>query len=427
MLIDRCVIEVRSGKGGDGAISFLQDKMTQWGGPDGGNGGRGGSVYFKATSNLNTLYTFRHSRAIIAADGEKGLKKNMHGKDAPDVIVEVPLGTVVTDEKDGHMIADLSKDGELVLIAEGGRGGKGNACYKSSRRRVPRVAENGHPGVRMRLVLELKMLADAGLVGFPSVGKSTFLNIATNAHAETADYPFTTLEPNLGVVALKDGRRFVLADMPGLIEGAHEGKGLGTRFLRHIERCRVLIHLVAMNGERDPYEAYQAINEELRSYGADLEKRPQIVVASMMDLEGAEERKAEFDRKLGFASRPLSSFSREGLSAILEEAATLIERTPLFPIKGAESEGYKVYDAHAEALKKEVHIERVNAHYFEIKGEELEGKAALINTSRDEGMEQLMLLLERYGVEKKLQEANVKEGDTVAIGKVEFLYSEEKE
>lgn len=428
MLIDRCIIEVRSGKGGDGAISFLQDKITQWGGPDGGNGGRGGSIYFKATANLNTLYTFRHSRTIIAADGEKGLKKNMHGKDAPDITIEVPMGTVVTEEGTGRLLADLSKDGERVLIAEGGRGGKGNACYKSSRRRSPKVAENGHPGVRLRLVLELKMLADAGLVGFPSVGKSTLLNTATHAHAETADYPFTTIEPNLGVVTLKDGRRYVLADMPGLIEGASEGRGLGTRFLRHIERCRVLIHLVAMDGSRDPYEAYQTINKELASYGAELEKRPQIVVSSMMDLEGAEERKAEFDKKLGFDSYPLSSFSREGLEAILLRAADLIERTPLFPIKGAEMEGYKVYDARKDALQKEIRIEKEGARRYRIKGNEIEKKAALINVSRDEGMEQLLLLLERSGVPALLKEAGLKDGDTVCIGpETEFVYYEDEE
>lgn len=428
MLIDRCVIEVRSGKGGDGAISFLQDKMTQWGGPDGGNGGHGGSIYFVATSNLNTLYTFRHSRAIIAEDGGKGLKKNMFGKDAKDVEILVPMGTVVYEEGTGRLLADLSKDGERVLVAKGGRGGRGNAAFKSSRRRIPRVAENGHPGERKRLILELKMLADAALVGFPSVGKSTLLNVATRAHAETAAYPFTTLEPNLGVVELKDGRRYVLADMPGLIEGAHEGKGLGTRFLRHIERCRVLIHLVSMDGIRDPYSDYEIINKELQEYGCDLEKRPQIVVASMMDLEGAAERKAEFDKKLGFASMPLSSFSREGLEEILSGAADLVERTPLFPLKNESSEEeFRIYDARVEEKKKEISIVKVDRHYYSIKGEEIERKAALINTSKDEGMEKLLRLLEKSGVEKKLKEAGVKNGETVAIGKTEFVYSESED
>jgi len=426
MLIDRCVIEVRSGKGGDGAISFLQDKTTQWGGPDGGNGGKGGSIYFVATANLNTLFTFRHSRTIIASDGEKGLKKNMYGKDAKDVEVLVPLGTVVYEEASGRLLADLSTPDERVLIAKGGRGGRGNAAFKSSRRRIPRVAENGHPGERKRLILELKMLADAALVGFPSVGKSTFLNLASRAHAETGDYPFTTIEPNLGVVTLKDGRRFVLGDMPGLIEGAHLGKGLGTRFLRHIERCRVIVHLVSMGGEEDPYLSYLAVNNELKSYDADLEKRPQIVVASMMDVEGAEERKKAFDEKLGFASMPLSSFSHEGASDILLKAADLIERTPLFPLKGQLEDEYKVYDARAKEKEKDILIVREAPHYYRIKGEEIERKAALINVSKEEGMEKLIALLNRSGVEEKLQAAGVKEGETVVIGEVEFVYNEER-
>ena len=264
MLIDRCVIEVRSGKGGDGAVSFLQDRNTAKGGPDGGNGGRGGSIYLVARRNLNTLYNFRHSRVIMAMDGEKGMHKNMYGRNGPDVTVEVPCGTIVTEEKTGRVLADLKEDGEIVCVAKGGRGGRGNTCFKSSRNRIPRIAENGHPGEKKRLILELKMLADAGLVGYPSVGKSTFLNVTTKANVPTADYPFTTLAPNLGVVVLPDGRSFVMADLPGLIEGAHEGKGLGIRFLRHVERCRVLVHLVSMSGERDPYEEYCTINEELK-------------------------------------------------------------------------------------------------------------------------------------------------------------------
>lgn len=423
MLIDRCIVEVRSGKGGDGAISFLQDKTTQWGGPDGGNGGRGGSIYFKATANINTLYNFRHSKTFIALDGEKGLKKNMYGRDAKDITIEVPLGTVIYDETTHQLLYDLSKDGEVVLVAKGGRGGRGNASYKSSRRRIPRIAENGHPGERKRLILELKMLADAGLIGYPSVGKSTFLNISTRAHSETADYPFTTLEPHLGVVSLKDGRRFVLADMPGLIKGASLGKGLGTTFLRHIERCRVLIHLVAMNGEEDPYESYLAINEELKAYGGDLNKRPQIVVSSMMDLEGAEALKAEFDKKLGFSSYPLSSFSREGLDNILNKAMDLIERTPLFPLKGEKDDEYKVYDARATEEKKEINIIKIDEHYYSIKGADIELKASLINTSTEEGMERLISLLEKNGIEEKLIDAGVKDGDTISIGKVEFVYS----
>lgn len=424
MLIDRCVIEVRSGKGGDGAISFLQDKHTTKGGPDGGNGGRGGSIFFVAKKNLNTLYNFRHSRVIIAMDGEKGQRKNMYGHAASDVFVEVPCGTIISEEKTGRVLADLHEEGQTVCVAKGGRGGRGNTCFKSSRHRIPRIAENGHPGEKKRLILELKMLADAGLVGFPSVGKSTFLNVVTKANVPTADYPFTTLIPNLGVAYLPDGRSFVLADLPGLIEGAHEGKGLGITFLRHTERCRVLVHMVSMSGERNPYSDYQIINAELKDYGADLEKRPQIVVASKMDSEGAEERKAEFDKKLGFESIPLSSITHKGIEKLLYKIADLVDSTPLFPIKGVNSETeMKVYDAHEDS-KENYQVLSLGKHAWVIKGEKLEARAALINLSTDEGVEQLIKLLNSVNIDDKLKEAGAVDGDTVSIGEFDFTYTE---
>ena len=225
MFIDRAVIEVRSGKGGDGAIAFLREKYRPNGGPAGGNGGRGGSVIFKATSHINTLFNFRHSKAFIADDGEKGGIKNQFGKYADDLIVEVPIGTVVFEEKDHKYLGDLNEDGKILLVAKGGRGGRGNSFFKTPTNRAPKVAENGEPGENKRLILELKLLADVGLVGFPSVGKSTLLSVVSAAKPEIADYPFTTIVPNLGVVTTKDKRNFVMADLPGLIEGAHEGKG----------------------------------------------------------------------------------------------------------------------------------------------------------------------------------------------------------
>lgn len=423
MLIDRCVIEVRSGKGGDGAISFLQDKHTTKGGPDGGNGGRGGSIYFVAKKNLNTLYNFRHSRVIIAGDGEKGLKKNMYGHAAKDVYVEVPCGTIISEEKTGAVLADLHEENQQICVAKGGRGGRGNACFKSSRHRIPRIAENGHPGERKRLILELKMLADVGLVGFPSVGKSTFLNVVTKANALTADYPFTTISPILGMAYLPDKRSFVLADLPGLIEGAHEGKGLGITFLRHIERCRVLVHMVSMDGERDPYSDYLIINEELKDYGADLEKRPQIVVASKMDAEGAAERKKVFDEKLGFESMPLSSLTHDGVQKLLYKMADLVDSTPLFPIKGLEEEKLKVYDAHQDVMENYQILSSGKGEWV-IKGERLEKRAALINLSTDEGIEQLIKLLDSVNIDDKLSKAGAKDGDTVSIGEFDFTYTE---
>jgi len=426
MLIDRCVIEVRSGKGGDGAISFLRDKNTEWGGPDGGNGGHGGSVFLLARANLNTLYNFRHSRVIIAMDGENGRRQNMAGHAAPDVVVEVPVGTVVSLESTGEVLADLKKEGDKVLVAAGGRGGKGNACFKSARHRIPKIAENGHPGERKRLILELKMLADAGVIGFPSVGKSTFLNVVSRANVPTADYPFTTLIPNLGVCHLEDGRSFVLADMPGLIQGAHEGKGLGIQFLRHIERCRVLIHLVSMSGERDAYQDYLIINEELKDYGAGLEKRPQIVVASMMDVEGAEERKAAFDKQLGFKSLALSSLTRQGVDELLKKTMDLIEKTPEFPLKGlSEKEGgLKIYDAHKDRSIQAFEIIHPKPHFWKIQGEQVEKEYALINLSTDEGIKKLIDYLDKIGVEEELKKKGAQEGDTVSLGEFDFEYSE---
>lgn len=423
MLIDRCVIEVRSGKGGDGAISFLRDKNTEWGGPDGGNGGKGGSIYFVARANLNTLYNFRHSRVIMAMDGVKGSRENQNGHAAEDVTVEVPVGTVISLESNGQILADLKHEGDKVLVAEGGRGGKGNACFKSSRHRIPKIAENGHPGERKRLVLELKMLADAGIIGFPSVGKSTLLNVVSKANVPTADYPFTTLIPNLGVVHLSDGRSFVLADMPGLIEGAHEGRGLGITFLRHIERTKVLLHLVSMSGERDPYQDYQIINAELKDYGANLEKRPQIVVASMMDMEGAEERKALFDKQLGFKSLPLSSLTHAGVDALMKKTMDLIEVTPEFPLKGLEGGGIKVYDAHLEKEKETYEILEVKPHFWKIQGPKVEKEYQLINLSTEEGMGKLVAFLEKIGVEDKLASLGAQDGDTVALGDFEFTYN----
>ena len=407
MLIDRAVVEVRSGNGGNGAISFHREKNVPKGGPDGGNGGRGGSVFLVAKKNVNTLLAYRHSRVLQANDGEKGDKCLRFGRNSPDVISEVPCGTLIFEEDGKTLIADLKNEGDMVCVAKGGRGGRGNAAFKSSRIRVPRVAENGYPGVRKRIVLELKLLADAGLIGFPSVGKSTLLNIVTKANVATADYPFTTIVPNLGVVTLEDGyHQFVLADMPGLIEGAHEGKGLGIQFLRHIERCRVLVHMVSMSGERDPFEDFKIINAELRDFGAGLENRPQIVVATKMDEEGAEERKADFDRKTGIESIGISAITDENVSFLMKKIFEMIQKTPEFaPYSVPEEEigGIKVYDAHLDAPKDPFEIVHPSDHLFIITGEEVTKKYALINLSTDAGVAQLISYLGRIGIDEALK------------------------
>ena len=424
-LIDHVTIEVRSGKGGDGHISFLHDKVSEFGGPDGGNGGRGGSIYLIACHNINNLFRYRHSYCAIAEDGEVGHKKNMYGRNAKDIYIEVPVGTVAYLQEDHRLIADLKKEGDVVMVAKGGRGGRGNACFKSSRNRVPRIAENGHPGEVKKLILELKSIADAGIIGFPSVGKSTFLNVVTRANVQAADYWFTTKVPNLGVVDLGDGQSFVLADMPGLIEGAHEGKGLGLEFLRHIERCRVLMHFVSMSGERDPYEDYQIINEELKGYGANLDQRPQIVVATKMDEEGAEERKEEFDKKIGFKSLPLSSLTHAGVQELLEKTKHLIDETPDFPLKGqTEDSGIKVYDAHLDGARHEHEFEIVSegAREWRIIGESVVKTYRLINVSTDAGISKLVKYLDNLGIEEELERLGAKNGDTVYIDDFAFEY-----
>ena len=428
MLIDRAVVEVRSGNGGNGAISFHREKNVPKGGPDGGNGGRGGSVFLVAKKNVNTLLAYRHSRVLQANDGEKGDKCLRFGRNSPDVISEVPCGTLIFEEDGKTLIADLKNEGDMVCVAKGGRGGRGNAAFKSSRIRVPRVAENGYPGVRKRIVLELKLLADAGLIGFPSVGKSTLLNIVTKANVATADYPFTTIVPNLGVVTLEDGyHQFVLADMPGLIEGAHEGKGLGIQFLRHIERCRVLVHMVSMSGERDPFEDVTIINAELRDFGAGLENRPQIVVATKMDEEGAEERKAEFDKKTGIESIGISAITDENVSFLMKKIFEMIQKTPEFApysVPDEEIGGLKVYDAHLDAPKDPFEIVHPSDHLFIITGEEVTKKYALINLSTDAGVAQLISYLGRIGIDEALKEKGAKDGDTVRIQDFEFDYYE---
>ncbi|MBE6135408.1 MAG: GTPase ObgE [Erysipelotrichaceae bacterium] len=425
MLIDRAVIEVRSGNGGNGAISFYREKNVPKGGPDGGNGGKGGSVYLVARSNVNTLLAYRHGKLLAAEDGEKGDKKMRFGLSGKDVYAEVPVGTVVYKEEGNVFLADLSHDGDVFRLAKGGRGGRGNAAFKSSRLRVPKVAENGYPGERFRAILELKLLADAALIGFPSVGKSTLLNIVSKASAETGDYPFTTLIPNLGVVTLPSIGQFVLADMPGLIEGASKGKGLGISFLRHIERCRVLIHMVSMESE-DPYRDYSCIREELKEYGARLEERPEIVVCSKMDVDGAEEKKKAFDKKLGFESIGISALTEENILPLMKKAFTLIQNTEPFPlfIKGQEEGGIKVYDAHKDQEKVDFAILHPSAHVFVITGKEVTEKYGRINLSTDQGVAQLLRYLSSLGIDEVLKEKGAENGDTVRLVDFEFEYLE---
>ena len=423
MFIDRAVIEVRSGKGGDGAIAFLHEKYVAKGGPAGGNGGRGGSIFLRASKTINTLFNFRHSKTFIANDGEKGGIKNQYGKYAEDVIVDVPVGTVVYLEKDKEFLGDLNEDGKIIRVARGGRGGRGNSCFKSSTNRVPKIAENGEPGERKRLILELKLLADVGLVGFPSVGKSTLLSVVSAAKPEIADYPFTTITPNLGVVSVKDGSSFVMADLPGLIEGAHQGKGLGLQFLRHIERCRVIVHVIDLSETgRDPFEDYQIINNELKEYGFALDKRPQIIVASKMDEEGADEKLKKLEKQIGKEIIPISAITEDNIDKLLYKCSEVLKETPLFPLYDAKEEDldHKTYTLEDE--EPYFTIRRLDAHTWSIEGEKMLKFYHMTNISTDEGMMILMSKIRSLRIDDELENRGATDGDTVILDDFEFEY-----
>ena len=423
MFIDRAVIEVRSGKGGDGAIAFRREKYVPKGGPAGGNGGRGASIFLRANSKINTLFNFRHSKCFVGQDGEKGGIKNQYGKGSEDVYIDVPVGTVVYEEVNHRFIGDLSTDGLTLRVAKGGRGGRGNTCFKSSTNRVPKIAENGEPGEQKRLILELKLLADVGLVGFPSVGKSTLLSVVSSAKPEIADYPFTTIIPNLGVVHVKDGRSFVLADLPGIIEGAHQGKGLGLQFLRHIERCRIIVHVVDMSETgRDPVEDYKIIQGELNEYGFGLNKRPMIVVASKMDEDASEKRLEEFEKKTGVKCLQISALTEQGIDELLYRCADLLEKTPQFPL----------YDEQEEQLENKVYTLPDDESEFEIKhptqntwvitGDKIIKFYKMTNISTDDGMMKLLTKLRKLKVDDKLEELGAKDGDLVMLDDFTFEY-----
>ena len=423
MFIDRAVIEVRSGKGGDGAIAFRREKYVAKGGPAGGNGGRGGSVIFKADKKINTLFNFRHSKTFIAEDGEKGGPKNQYGKYADDVIVNVPVGTVIYEEKGNVFLGDLNEDGKTIKVAKGGRGGRGNTCFKSPTNRCPKIAENGEPGERKRLILELKLLADVGLVGFPSVGKSTLLSVVSSARPEIADYPFTTIVPNLGVVNLKDKYSFVMADLPGLIEGAHQGKGLGLQFLRHIERCRIIVHLIDMsNNGRDPYSDYKIVNDEIKKYRFNLSKRPMIIVASKMDEEGAQEKLKNFKKHVKKPIIEISALTDSGIDQLLYKCEELLKETPYFELFDEENTSidYKLYKLEEE--EKEFEIIKEKSHVFRIVGDKIIKFYKMTNISTDEGMMVLLTRIRKLKIDDELEKLGAEDGDLVYLDDFEFQY-----
>lgn len=421
MFIDRANIYVKAGNGGNGAITFHREKYIERGGPSGGNGGKGGDIIFIGDSGLNTLLDFRFKKKFVAENGENGAKEKRFGKYAPDLIIKVPVGTIIYDADTNEVLGDINTPNQPFTLLKGGRGGKGNACFATSRNQVPKFAENGEVGKELNLRLELKLLADVGLVGFPSVGKSTLLSAVTSAKPEIASYHFTTLKPQLGVVSVGNDS-FVMADLPGLIEGASKGKGLGLQFLKHIERCRVIIHVIDISSEegRDPYQDYLIIQNELKEYGLGLEKRPMVIAANKMDDEGAILLLENFKEKVKDVEIfPISALTRTGLDKLLYRVNQLVKETPSFTFYNPEK--VKVYK-----FKDEVALEVIKEKedLYSVKGSQVEKYYQQTNFSTDEGMNKFLSALRSLGVEEELKKKGIKDGDTVKIYDIEFDYYE---
>jgi GTP-binding protein len=421
MFIDEATIRVRGGCGGSGVIHFVSNRHNPRGGPDGGSGGAGGAVVLRAAPSLSTLYPFRHGPLFAAEDGVNGARSSRKGARGGDRVVLVPVGTTVIDPKTGEKISDLTHAGDEIVVAQGGEGGRGNSSFVTSTRQAPRICERGLPGESRTLRLELRLIADVGIIGYPNVGKSSLISAISGVKAKVADYPFTTIAPNLGVVDVDGLHQFVAVDIPGLIEGAHEGKGLGDRFLRHVERTRLFVHMVdlaALDG-RDPVEDHRRINEELEAFNPALAERPQIVVGNKIDLIGEEDVKAAWNRfrDEGIEIEPISVATGAGLQELVRRTYRELER-----LKGDADEAValpthrKVYRFQGETGFR---VDR-NAEGFVVSGMEVENLVRkLVLDSRD-AMEYLSDRLERMGVMKELRKRGFSAGDSVRIGEVEF-------
>lgn len=422
MFIDRARIYVEAGQGGDGMSSFRREKFVEKGGPNGGNGGRGGDVILVADKNLNTLIDFRYQRKYVAKRGGQGGTKNCTGMRADTVYVKVPMGTLVRDDMTGLVMADLTEDGQEYLAAKGGRGGKGNACYVTSTNRAPTFAEKGEPGENRWLKLELKLLADVGLVGYPSVGKSSIIAQVSAARPEIAAYHFTTLTPVLGVVRLDAERSFVLADIPGLIEGAHEGVGLGHDFLRHVERTKVLLHIVDVAGVdgRDPIDDFEKINYELAQYSERLARRKQVVVANKMDLPEAEENFAKlkaYVEERGYEIMRASAATGEGLRELMWKALAMLDQ---YEPEEDEEDLARFDEVDPDSFE----IVAGNDTDYEVRGKNIERLVAMTNFDNEEALYRFQLIWKRLAIDAALKEKGVKEGDTVRIRDMVFDYKE---
>lgn len=423
MFVDRVKIHVKGGNGGNGAVSFYRAKYITHGGPDGGDGGKGGDVVFIGNESMSTLMDFRYKRSFKAQNGEDGGKLNCFGKSGESVEIRVPVGTVIREAVSNKIMADITKAGERKILIKGGKGGKGNQHFATPTRQAPRYAERGQTAKEYDVILELKLIADVGLIGLPNVGKSTILSMVTNANPKIANYHFTTLAPNLGVVRYQNGEDFVVADIPGLVEGASEGVGLGHEFLRHVERTKVFIHVVdaaALEGG-DPIEDIEKINNELKEYNPELLKRPQVIAANKTDIPEAEEnvkRLKEKYEKEGFSVFPISAATNKGLDVLIDKVAQLLKE---YPDDIVFEEDYEEY-AEIEVDKEPFTIEIFDGNYYVVTGTGVEKMIGYTNIDTEKGFAFFQKYLREKGIIEALEEKGIQEGDTVKIYDLEFDY-----
>lgn len=422
MFVDRVKIHVKGGNGGNGMVSFFRAKYITHGGPDGGDGGRGGDVIFVGDESMGTLMDFRYKRMFKAGNGQDGGKRNCFGKDGESVVIKVPVGTVIREAESGKIMADITKHGEEKILIHGGKGGKGNQHFATPTRQAPRYAESGRVAKEYDVILELKLIADVGLIGFPNVGKSTLLSMVTNANPKIANYHFTTLAPNLGVVEGRYGDSFVLADIPGLVEGASEGVGLGHAFLRHVERTKVFIHVVDAAGVEgdDPVENVRKINQELEAYNPELMKRPQVIAANKTDIPGSEEnveRLKEAYEKEGFEVFPISAATNKGLDELLTKVAEILKN---YPEDIVFEEEYEEYDE--VAVDQEPFTIEIEDEVYVVRGVGVEKMIGYTNIDTEKGFAFFQRYLKEKGIIESLEEKGIQEGDTVRIYDMEFEF-----
>ena len=421
MFVDLIKMDIEAGKGGDGIVAYRRELKVEKGGPFGGTGGNGGSVIFVGEEGLSTLLDLRYVKVLKGNPGEKGRNKGQTGAKAEDTYVKVPVGTIIYDNITGKVIGDITAHKQEVLVAKGGRGGRGNMAFATGIMKCPDFCEKGEPGEKRQIRCELKILADCGLVGFPSVGKSTLISAVSSARPKIAAYHFTTIVPNLGMVSVPDGRNFVMADLPGIIQGAHAGAGLGLQFLRHIERCRVIVHIIDMAATdgRDPYEDFVTINEELESYKMNLSKRPMIVVANKMDQEEAKKNLEEFKKKADVNVIEISAYTKDNLEELLYKIADTLDVTDEFSLFEEEDEEVEYTFNEEESF---FTIERQDDGVYNVTGEKLRRLFDMTDFTSDTGKHRFARQLRTYGLDDELRKLGVENGDTVRIFDFEFEF-----